>query len=356
MLENFTYTETTVINRELVPSDLENVVSLYDTTLTARESAYRNAGYHVLINRYLKSFKVTIDINSTAEIEIPDFNELATNLEINTALRNLEWDSPRKHLNLMLQTDGLNWKQKGIVSLLNRGDLPYYDADLMAFFTEGLAVELGEITKVGVQVQDVGYGWMTALDKILIYGSLVKEVTVINTSNNLERIANLDLEDFGLNLLEKASASEIRTLLGLSVPVIIARRDTDLTLVNGVATEINYTSELLDLFGTWDGTSFICSEAGTYTINFNCHLMSTAGAVTGGDHSIAIILNSSALSFQRSIYSTGTSAVFISGQITVFLNVGDTIKSRCTANFTGSTATKLAAATTPTTLRIVKDK
>ncbi|MBD2743659.1 hypothetical protein [Coleofasciculus sp. FACHB-1120] len=356
MFETITYKNTTVINRKLKAEDLQNVIELYSTELTNKEIAYRQAGYHVEINRYIKSFKATIDINSTAEVEIPEFNELSTNLEINTALRNLEWKSPRKHLNLMVQTDGLNWNRKGTVSLVNRGDLPYVDADLMAFFTEGLAIEAGEVAKLGVQIQDVGFGWIAPLDDVLIYANVVKEVTIVNTSDNLEQIAGLDLQDFGLSLLEKANAAEIRTLLGLSVPVVIAQRVSDLTLSNGVATEINYTSEILDLFGTWDGTTFTCSEAGIYTINFNCHLMSTAGTVTAGDHSIAIILNSTSYSFQRSIHSTGTASVFISGQITVQLNVGDTIKSRCTANFTGSTATKLAGATTPTTLRIVKDK
>ncbi|MBD1887967.1 hypothetical protein [Coleofasciculus sp. FACHB-SPT9] len=356
MLENFTYTETIVINRDLLPTDSQNIVSLYDTTPTARENAYREAGYHVSINRYLKAFKATIDINSIKEVEIPKFNELATNLEINTALRNLEWKSPRKHLNLLLQTDGLNWKRKGIVSLLNRGDLPYYEADLMAFFTEGLAIELGEVAKIGVQIQDVTFGFLTAQDTVLIYANLVKEVKVVNTSDNLEKIAALNLKDFGLSLLEKETAAQIRSLLALSVPVVVARRDTDLTLVNGTGTEISYTSEVLDLLNAWDGLTFTCPEAGTYTFSFNVHLASSAGTVTAGDHSISIIVNSTVLVFQRILYTGSTVVSYLSGQITIFLNVGDTVRSRVGVNFSGSTALRLAAATTPTTLRIVKDK
>lgn len=360
MFETITYKNTTVINRKLKAEDLQNVIELYSTELTSKEIAYREAGYHVEINRYIKSFKATIDINSTAEVEIPEFNELATNLEINTALRNLEWKSPRKHLNLMLQTDGLNWNRKGTVSLVNRGDLPYVDADLMAFFTEGLAIEAGEVAKLGVQIQDVGFGWIAPLDDVLIYANVVKEVTIVNTSDNLEQIAGLDLQNFGLSLLEQEDAASIRTLLGLAVPVVIARRDTDLTIPNSVAatTDISFNSEVLDLYNAWDGTSFVVSKAGIYSINVNCQFSGSGGTITASDHFILIRLNSTIYNAQRILYASATPNAYLSVNfpIPAFLNVGDVLKIQVASIFSGATVNKLAAATVPTTLIITQHK
>lgn len=354
--EEVHYKETTVINRELVPEDLQNVVPLFDTTLSPKEQTYLDAGYDVKINRYLKAFKATINIKSIAELEIPTFNELATNLEINTKLRNLEWESKRKHLNLVLQTDGLNWKKKGTVSLINRGDLPYYESDLMAFFTEGLAIELGDVAKIGAQVQDVGYGWITSQDYVLIYANLVKEVTIIKTTDNIERIDALNLKDFGLSLLEQDSAAQVRALLGISIPIVLASRTTDLSLTNATATDIVYLTEILDTFNCWDGTTFTCPSNGVYTFNFNAHCQSTAGTVTAGDHQLYVSVNGTSYTITRNTGSSTNVNHYISGIFTISLNSGDVVKTRININFTGSTTTKMAAGTTPTTLKIVKDK
>lgn len=356
MFEQLDYKETTVINQELVPSDLQNVVPLFDTSLTAKEQAYLDAGYEVKINRYLKAFKAVIDINSIAEIPIPDFEETVTNLQINTALRNLEWKGQRKHLNLMIQADGLNWKKKGTISLVNRADLPYYDNDIMGFFTEGLAIELGSIAKVGAQIQDVGYGWLTAQDYVLIYANLVKEVTVIKTSDNLERIDALNLKDFGLSLLEQDSAAQVRALLGISIPIVLASRTTDLTATNGVATDLIYLTETLDTFNCWDGTTFTCPSNGVYTFNFNAHFQSTAGTITASDHSLIVSVNGITYSVTRNVFTSANVNHYLSAIFTISLNSGDFVKTRITITFAGSTAVKLAAATTPTTLKIVKDK
>jgi hypothetical protein len=108
----------------------------------------------------------------------------------------VEWNSPRKQLNLYISDNQTNWYEIGAISLLNPSGYPYRVYNLMDIVTDNLAIELGENGRIGVQVQDVGFGALVAGDSITIHGSYIQEIAIdsdnsaITVTNDFETSVN----------------------------------------------------------------------------------------------------------------------------------------------------------------------
>ncbi|WP_009631017.1 hypothetical protein [Synechocystis sp. PCC 7509] len=172
----------TIANKLVANSS--SIVTIYENTgLTVGDTLIAN---HKIIsfNCFIKNLKAFASIHSLAEVALPDFDldDSATDKLYKTL--NVEWGSARKQITLYISNqlntspDGSGWYKVGSLSLLNPSGYPYRIYNLMDLFTDNLAIELGDNGKIGIQIEDVGYGLLDATDTVTIHGSYSEEIFV----------------------------------------------------------------------------------------------------------------------------------------------------------------------------------
>ena len=137
----------------------------------------------VSVNSFIKNLKAHAKIGSLAPIKMPNFQLEDSETDKLYKVLDVEWNSPRKQLNLYISDNALTWELIGAISLLNPSGYPYRVYNLMDMYTDNLAVELGENGRLGVEVKDVGYGLLTGDDLVTIHGSYVEEIIVSSKSS-----------------------------------------------------------------------------------------------------------------------------------------------------------------------------
>jgi hypothetical protein len=120
---------------------------------------------------------VKIDINSLEESPIPNLDVTSSRSDRITAVRDMEWKSPRKQLDLFLRNSTSGWTNIASVSLLNR--TPYYHLNLLGYLSDTGAFCIGNDSALAAQITDVGYGLLNAGDYLSFFGSVREEVTVL---------------------------------------------------------------------------------------------------------------------------------------------------------------------------------
>lgn len=130
-------------------------------------------------NKFIKNLKAYTKINSTAETAIPDFNLEDSETEKLHKVLDVEWNSERKQLDLLVGNSADNdWMSVGETSLLNPNGYPYRIYNLLDLLTDNLAFEFGDNLNVAVKITDVGYGLLTGTDEVNIYGSYAEELVI----------------------------------------------------------------------------------------------------------------------------------------------------------------------------------
>lgn len=155
----------------------QSIVSIFDNTLNSNFP-----GEIISVNGFIKNLKAHAKISSLAPVKLPNFTLEDSETDKLYKTLDIEWGSARKQLNLYLSNNQNDWYQIGAISLLNPSGYPYRIYNLMDLATDNLAIELGENGRIGVQIQDVGYGALSPGDNITVHGSYVQEV-VVSDSN-----------------------------------------------------------------------------------------------------------------------------------------------------------------------------
>lgn len=155
-----------------------NIATIYSTSLIVG-SEYL-PGYKIIsFNAFIKNLKAFASIPSLTEAPLPNFLPTDTSTAKTIKVLDVEWGSPRKQLNLYISNDrSIDWFQVGSVSLLNPYRYPFRIYNLMDLFTDNLALELGENSRIGASIQNVGYGLLSADDNVVIHGSYTEEIFV----------------------------------------------------------------------------------------------------------------------------------------------------------------------------------
>jgi hypothetical protein len=128
---------------------------------------------------FITSLRIKIDINSLPESDIPNVSLTADRSERITAVRDMEWRSARKQIDLFIKNSQISWQPIASVSLLNR--LPFYHVDLMPYLTSSNAFEVGNDTRLAARIANVGYGLLNDTDSVTIFGSAQEEATALPT-------------------------------------------------------------------------------------------------------------------------------------------------------------------------------
>lgn len=155
----------------------DRIITVWEARQSEADASYLREAEHVIINGFLKNFRIKSQLRSIPEITLPNLPIDQSRTERLNAIRNIEWTNPRKHLKLHFASTANDWHHVATVSLLNV--MPYRLINLMEYFTPNIALELGATGAVGVSVEDAGYGLLTGNDELVLYGSATTEVVVI---------------------------------------------------------------------------------------------------------------------------------------------------------------------------------
>lgn len=133
-------------------------------------------GYEIIsYNCFIKNLKAYAAIRSLDAVTPPKFELTDSDTDKLYKTLDVEWKSPRKQLKAYISAGG-DWAEVGAVSLLNPYGYPYRIYTLMDLYTDNLALELGDNSKIGIQMQNVGYGLLEEADSVTIHGSYVEEI------------------------------------------------------------------------------------------------------------------------------------------------------------------------------------
>ncbi len=130
---------------------------------------------------FITSLRMKVDINGINESTLPNLDADASRTERLTALRDMEWKSPRKQISFFLKTSNIGWQPIFDVSLLNR--LPYYTVNLLPYLTDNISFDTSNDCLIGARITNAGYGLLEGSDRVTIYGSVREEITTLPTDS-----------------------------------------------------------------------------------------------------------------------------------------------------------------------------
>ena len=181
------FNKVKTIVKKLDVNSSSTIITLYENT--GLDTITQQAGIKpISVNGFIKNLKAYAKIGSLPEATLPNFAIDDSDTEKLYKTLNIEWKSARKQLNLYISNNHLTWEPIGSISLLNPAGYPYRIYNLLDLYTDNLALEVGYNGRVGVSVQDVGYGLLTNSDSVTIYGSYVEEVVALENIENIENI------------------------------------------------------------------------------------------------------------------------------------------------------------------------
>lgn len=216
---------------------------------------------------FITSLRMRVDINSMVEADIPNLDADTSRTERLTALRDMEWRSPRKQISFFMRTARLDWQPIFDVSLMNR--LPYYQVNLLPYLTDNISFDTSNDFMLGAQITDVGYGKLSGEDNVLIFGSVREEITTLPTDSKEISFA-------------QPFSWEINTDSRVILPANPKRQQV--TLVNRSLTEevfINYGSS-----SQMNRGITLMRGGGSYEINMSNLYRGAISAVSSGNASL----------------------------------------------------------------------
>lgn len=133
----------------------------------------------ISFNSFIKNLKAYASIASVEEALLPSFALTDSETDKLYKTLDIEWKSPRKQLSLYISNNNAaDWFKVGCISLLNPAGYPYRIYNLMDLYTDNLAIELGDNSKIGVSIDNVGFGLLEPTDLVVIHGSYIEEIFV----------------------------------------------------------------------------------------------------------------------------------------------------------------------------------
>lgn len=194
------YNKVRTIARKLNSVTSNTIVTLYENA--GLDSVSQIAGITpISVNGFVKNLKVYAKISSLAEATLPNFSLEDSDTDKLYKALNVEWTSPRKQLNLYISDNRLSWEPIGSISLLNPAGYPYRIYNLLDLYTDSIALEIGMNGRIGVSLQDVGYGLLTQQDSVTIFGTYLEEIVA-------QKIISMPLYSSAENTTSSAFSSQ----------------------------------------------------------------------------------------------------------------------------------------------------
>ncbi len=177
------FTEVESVSFDFPPSLGEQIVPLFSNNAELLIAKYRvDQRDKMTVNSFIKNFRATSSVVSLPEAPFPQFTDEDTEQDQIQKALEVEWASARIQLNLWdWNQNTSSWVFIASASLLNNAGYPYKVLNLLDLLTDNLAEELGANAKIGVNLQDVGYGRLKAIDKLTFRGAMAHEVVIVST-------------------------------------------------------------------------------------------------------------------------------------------------------------------------------
>lgn len=138
---------------------------------------FSKLGYRIINESLqLKELRFTSFITSVDSIPFPTFPLEASETETQLAVFNLEWQSPRIVMELLIKVAQESWITNAVYSLLNVFPLPYRQFEAGDY-------NLGNNSTIGVKFSNVGYGLLQGTDRVVIVADLIRKIQVEKISN-----------------------------------------------------------------------------------------------------------------------------------------------------------------------------
>lgn len=193
----------------------DEIKTVYSTDLVTG-SEYL-PGYKIIsFNAFIKNLRAFASVESLPKAPLPSFLPTDTSTDKTVKVLDIEWKSPRKQLNLYIAASTsiiTKWHKVGSLSLLNPYGYPFRVYNLMDMFTDNLAIELGENSKIGVQVQNVGYGLLTYEDNVTIHGSYTEEMFVQTEDKPVVNNYSFEIRNIGAGINTGGNTTSIESNL-----------------------------------------------------------------------------------------------------------------------------------------------
>ncbi len=163
-MQNYTLTQTILLQ---MPHSSEEWVTVYEPTIYGQSRYYG----------YIEDLRVYVNVKSIPEAELPLLDVTDSQTYKVTAIRDMEWRSSRKHMQLAIEKDLVGGGQLEVVvaelSCLNR--FPYYQVNLLAMLCDNLAAGINAGTRLKARMVNAGYGVLQGSDRVAIFGSAKEE-------------------------------------------------------------------------------------------------------------------------------------------------------------------------------------
>lgn len=221
------------IQKKITATTNTGVIELFDNTLDFYDNALSKSAF-------VKNLKAFSKIQSLEPVRLPNFKLEDSESEKLYKTLDVEFNSPRKQLDLFIGSTG-EWSQIGSISLLNPSGYPYRMYNLLDFLTDGLAAELGDGKTIGVEVVDVGFGILQNTDTITIHGSVTQEYVIPEKKNELtcSAISVIVTDTSQIVVPNNSNRSYVLLQNKSNNSVTINLNSIDITHLNGIVLEPN---------------------------------------------------------------------------------------------------------------------
>jgi hypothetical protein len=163
-MQNYTLTQTILLEMPLNSSDW---ITVYEPTVYGQSRYYG----------YIEDLRAYINVKSIPEAQLPLLDVTDTQTYKVTAIRDMEWGSDRKHMQLAIEKDIPNADPLLVIvaelSCLHR--FPYYQVNLLAMLCDNLAAGINAGTRLKARMVNAGYGVLQGSDRVAIFGSAKEE-------------------------------------------------------------------------------------------------------------------------------------------------------------------------------------
>ena len=218
------------IAHEFTDSSDDQIVTIYTAgTSTEAQAMKADPNYAGMIG-LLSDLRCFASVTSLTEVALPTFELEDDQVTRTVKVLDVQWKSPRKQLEFYMQPPGGSWLRIGAVAILNSGGYPYTTINLLGLITDDTAYELPDGVSIGLKLQDVGTGLLSAGDSITIYGRYTEEFTIKEATASVGNITTPDLTSV---------ESDIQALLN--------QVSTLQTTINAVQSDLADDPELSDI-------------------------------------------------------------------------------------------------------------
>jgi hypothetical protein len=153
-----------------------DLITIYQTTHLSIGRDYLPKQKLLAFNVFLKNLKAYARIKSLPEAPLPEFELTDSETQKLYKVLDVEWNSPRKILDLLIKSSETDWAVIGTVSMLNPAGYPFRTYSLFDLLTDNLVFEMGTNTSLGVRINNAGFGLLDPTDSVVIHGSYTEEL------------------------------------------------------------------------------------------------------------------------------------------------------------------------------------